>query len=127
MKDIFPRGAMILGGLLLIAAGRLPATGPSGPVATFKDHTLFVLYEKQTPTVDQVITIRGANDFVTSAGFAGYLLIDDDDAAFSGLVTKAKERGVETPLLAAGKIETGKVKEFKKVVPWKTGFEDILK
>jgi hypothetical protein len=127
VKELLSKGAMILGGLLLIAAGRFPATGPSGPVATFKDHTLFVLYEKQTPTVDQVIAIRGAKDFVSSAGFAGYLLIDDDDTAFSGLVTKAKERGVETPLLAAGKPEAGKIKEFKKVVPWKTGFEDILK
>jgi hypothetical protein len=127
VKDIFPRGAMILGGLLLIAAGRLPATGPSGPVATFKDYTLFILYEKQTPTVDQVIAIRGAKDFVTSAGFAGYLLIDDDNTIFSGLVKKAKERGIESPFLAAGKPEAGKIKEFKKVVPWKTGFEDILK
>jgi len=127
VKDLFLKGAMILGGLLLLAAGRFPATESVAPVAAFKDQTLFVLYEKQTPTVDQVIAIRGAKDFVSSAGFAGYLLIDDDDTAFSGLVAKAKERGVETPFLATGKPEAGKIKEFKKVVPWKTGFEDILK
>ena len=127
MKDLFPKGAMILGGLLLVAAGRFPVTESVAPVAAFKDQTLFVLYEKQTPTVDQVIAIRGAKDFVTSAGFAGYLLIDDDNTIFSGLVKKAKERGIESPFLAAGKPEAGKIKEFKKVVPWKTGFEDILK
>lgn len=127
-KPYGPIVALVLGGILLVGAGQVPK-GTATPSITSKlaGTTLFCVTEKSTPSVDEIIAIREARAFCEANKFAGYLYLDDDDPAIQPFIVAASSKNIQSPFLAAGKIENGKVTKLDRARKWDTGLADILK
>jgi hypothetical protein len=120
--------ALVLGGILLIGAGQLPkgnTSAPQGP--SLAGTTLFCVTEKSTPSISEVLAIREAKAFCEANRLAGYLYLDDDDPAIQPIITAVASKNIQSPFLAAAKIENGKVSKLDRVRKWDTGLADILK
>jgi hypothetical protein len=121
-----PIVAMILGGLLLMA-GAFVRPSEQRAAESLQGTLLICVHEKQRPSVDEVIAIREAKEFVTKHGFKGHLVIDQDDENAQSLLKAAESKKVTPPFIAAGDVVDGKITQLRKVVPWAKGLEDILK
>lgn len=121
-----PIVAMILGGLLLMA-GAFVRPSEQRAVESLQGTVLICVHEKQRPSVDEVLAVREAKDFVAKHGFKGHLVIDQDDTNAQSLLTAAESKKVSPPFLAAGDVVDGKITQLRKIVPWTKGLEDILK
>lgn len=127
-KPYGPITALVLGGILLIGAGQAPKVAVLAPqTSKLAGTTLFCITEKSTASVDETLAIRDAKAFCEANKLAGYLYLDDDDEAIKPIIIAAASKDIQSPFLAAGKIENGKVSRLERVRKWNTGLSDILK
>jgi hypothetical protein len=127
-KPTGPMLALVLGGILLVGAGQIPkGTGTPSVASNLVGTTLFCVTEKSTPSVSETSAIREARAFCEANKFAGYLYLDDDDAAIQPMVVAGASKNIQSPFLAAGKIENGQVIKLERIRKWDTGLSDILK
>jgi hypothetical protein len=127
-KPYGPITALVLGGILLVGAGQMPKGVATPSVSSnLAGTTLFCVTEKSTPSVDETIAIREARAFCEANKFAGFLYLDDDDPAIQPIIVVGSTKNIQSPLLAAGKIENGKVIKLERIRKWDTGLSDILK
>jgi hypothetical protein len=125
-NKVGPLAAIVLSVLLL---GSSVLFRNNKPVSdeSLKGTLLLCIHEKQTPSIDEVIAVRGAREFTEQHGFAGWLVIDQDDPNWKSVVQAAASRQIDPPLLAAGVVTNGKLTSLVKVTKWQKGLEDILK
>jgi len=127
-KPYGPIAALVLGGILLVGAGQMPKAGPAPSVASnLVGTTLFCVTEKSTPSINETIAIRDARAFCEANKFAGFLYLDDDDPSIRPMIVVGEIKNIQSPFLAAGKIENGKVIKLERIRKWDTGLSDILK
>jgi hypothetical protein len=131
MQDnkVGPIAAMILGGLLLVAASFFGGSNQTTPeiVNNLKGTVLLVVHEKSRPPIDEVLALRRAPEFVRQYEFGSYLVVDQDDPNFAPVVRAVGNRNILPPFLAAGRMDDQRLVELVKAVEWKSGLEDILK
>lgn len=89
---------------------------------------LLLIHEKKYPSVDEVLAVRAASQFVADNKMTGFLDIDKDDPWIKPLLDQIGEKyKTLPPLLAAAEVKDGAVVSIKYVRPWKTGLGDLLK
>ncbi|NBW13450.1 MAG: hypothetical protein EBR82_36125 [Caulobacteraceae bacterium] len=117
---------MIAGGLLLLFGNKLPQDW--GSLSTnVAGSTVVLVNEKTAATVDQTIALRAAKEFVDANKLAGYRNADRDDEWAKSIVEAGRVKKLEPPIVAYVDLKDGSVSKVRKVVPWKTSFEDSLK
>lgn len=127
-KPYGPITALVLGGILLVGAGQMPNGVSTSPVSSnLAGMTLFCVTEKSTPSISETIAIRDARAFCEANNFAGFLYLDDDDPTVAPMIIVGSAKNIQSPFLAAGKIENGKVTKLARIRKWDTGLSDILK
>ena len=116
---------MIAGGLFLLFGDKLPLGW--GSFANIAGSTVVLVSEKTTATVDQTIAIRNANQFVEANKLIGFRDVDKDDEWAKPILEAAKAKNIEPPLVAYVDPPEGKITKVRKVVAWKSSFEESLK
>jgi hypothetical protein len=133
-KPVGPILTLILGGLLLFGGGVAQKGGlPSLPSFTtisapaLEGNKLLLVYEKQSPTVDQVIALRDAPAFATEQKLDGFLAMDEEDPIVQTIIAEAAKKNLTPPLLVAAKVVDGKIVRLNRIRKWDKGLTDILK
>jgi hypothetical protein len=117
---------MIAGGLLLLFGNKLPQRW--GSFATnVAGSTVVLVNEKTAATVDQTIALRSANEFVEANKLKGYRNADRDDEWAKPIVEAGRAKKLEPPVVGYVDLKDGNVSKVRKVVPWKSSFEESLK
>lgn len=131
-KPLGPIVTLILGGLLLFGGGiaqkgGLPSFASVAASSSLEGSKLFLIYEKQSPTVDQTIDLRGAADFAKEHKLDGFLAVDEEDEIVKTIISEAEKKQLSPPLLVAAKVVDGKVVRLNRIRKWENGLTDILK
>ena len=133
-KPVGPILTLIFGGLLLFGGGVAQKGGlPSLPSFTtisapaLEGNKLLLVYEKQSPTVDQTIALREAPTFVKEQKLDGFLAIDEEDPIAVAIIAEAAKKNVAPPMLAAVEVVDGKIMRLNRIRKWDNGLTDILK
>lgn len=133
-KPVGPILTLILGGLLLFGGGVAQKGGlPSLPSFTtisapaLEGNKLLLVYEKQSPTVDQVIALRDAPAFAKEHKLDGFLAMDEEDPIVQTIIAEAAKKNLTPPLLVAAKVTDGKIVRLNRIRKWDKGLTDILK
>lgn len=133
-KPVGPILTLIFGGLLLFGGGVAQKGGlPAFPSfsrsvnTTLEGSKLLLIYEKQSPTVDQTIALREAGPFAAEQKLDGFLAIDEEDPLIRLILTEAEKLKITPPLLVAAKVVDGKIVRLNRIRKWDKGLTDILK
>ena len=114
---------VIVGGLLMLFGNKLPSL--EGSLSNkLAGSTVVLVNEKTAATVDQTIALRNASEFVEANKLAGYRNADRDDVWAKPIVEAGRAKKLEPPVVAYVDLQDGKVSKVRKVVAWKTSFED---
>jgi len=117
---------MIAGGLLLLSGYKLPQQWGSLSTSV-AGSTVVLVNEKTAATVDQTIALRNASQFVEANKLTGFRNADRDDEWAKPIVEAGRAKKLEPPIVAYVDLKDGSVSKVRKVVPWKTSFEESLK
>lgn len=132
-KANFPAILLLAAGLVFAFGNKLPEPNwdwwhSFSPVVKLEGSTLLLVHEKTKPTVDEVLAIRQAAQFVQDNKLAGYLDVDQDDPWITPLLSIVLEKHkIEPPFIAAAEVKDGAIGTIGRVRPWKSGLQDILK
>lgn len=132
-KVNFPAILLLAAGLVFAFGNKLPEPNwdwwhSFSPVVKLEGSTLLLVHEKTKPTVDEVLAIRQAAQFVQDNKLAGYLDVDQDDPWITPLLSIVLEKHkIEPPFIAAAEVKDGAIGTIGRVRPWKSGLQDILK
>lgn len=114
---------VIVGGLLLVFGNKLPSFEGSFS-NNLAGSTVVLVNEKTAATVDQTIALRNAGEFVEANKLAGYRNADRDDVWAKPIVEAARAKKLEPPIVAYIDLKDDEISKVRKVVAWKSSFED---